>query len=172
MTDIFRDGRFQPDDWRLLGADEAVPAEGGVILTEAQWQAARESLAGSNAPLGLLLQPASDLDDLAADFPRFAVIALTFPKFADGRGFSQARLLRDRHGYEGEIRAVGDVLIDLVPFMFRVGITTLVVENEPTRQQLTEGSLPLVPFFYQPAADDAVRPEASRPWLRRAAVAT
>lgn len=169
MTDVYRDGRFQPNDWRFLGADEPVPAEGGVILSEAQWAANRETLAASNAPLGLVLEPASDLDDVAGDLGRFAVVALRFPKFADGRAFSQARLLRDRHGFAGEIRAVGEVLIDLVPFMARVGITAFEVAHEPTRRRLAEGRLPLVPYFYQPAADDAVQPAANRPWLRRAA---
>ena len=168
MSDVFRDGRFQAQDWPVLAADAPLPAAGGVVIGKARYLAERDALAASNAVVGLLVEPADTLDDIAADLDRFPVIVVRFPKFNDGRGFSHARILRERHGYAGELRATGDVLIDLVPFMQRSGFTAFEVVNEPTRQALTEGRLPLVPFFYQPAADAAAKPLAGRPWLRQA----
>ena len=168
MTDVYRNGRFEPQDWPVLAADAPVPPEGGVRIGKARWLAERDALVAGGAAVGLALEPADDLDGIEADIGRFPVISVHFPKFGDGRGFSQARLLRERHGFGGEIRAVGDVLIDLVPFMFRVGITALEVENAPTRAALAGGRLPLVPFFYQPAADAAAQASSARPWLRRA----
>lgn len=167
-TDVYRNGRFEPNDFPVLGSDEALPAGGGVLLPKARFAADRPAVLESNAPFGLVLEPNDRIDDIAADLGRFPVIAVRFPKFADGRAFSLARLLREKHGYAGEIRAIGDVLIDLVPFMGRVGITAFEVANEPTRAALTEGRQPIVPYFYQPAADAAEVPPG-RPWLRKAA---
>jgi uncharacterized protein (DUF934 family) len=170
MTDVFRNGRFEPDSWRLLADDEPIPAQGGVILPKARFLAEAGGLAASNAAIGLALEPSDSLDDLGDHLDRAALVTVKFPKFGDGRAFSLARLLRERHGYAGEIRATGDVLIDLIPFMGRVGIDAYVVVHEPTRAALAAGRVPLVPYFYQPASDGARKPEAAagRPWLRRA----
>ena len=74
----------------------------------------------------------------------------TFPAFTDGRGYSSARLLVERFGYKGELRAVGDVLADQIPLMRRCGITAFVVKHEPTRKALENGELATVNIFYQP----------------------
>ena len=100
-------------------------------LSKKRWLAERERLAARNAPLGLLIEPARSIDDIAADLPRFALIALDFPKFSDGRAFSTARLLREKHGYTGELRAVGNVLSDQIPFMRRVGFDAFEVTHAP-----------------------------------------
>jgi uncharacterized protein (DUF934 family) len=99
----------------------------------------------------LQIEPGETIDDLAADFGRFALIALSFPKFADGRAFSTARLLRDKHGFTGELRAVGAVLSDQIPYMRRVGFDTFAVTHAPTRRALAEGRIPEVTLYYQPA---------------------
>ena len=138
-----------------------------MVLSKAQWIAAHEGLAGRNAPLGLRLEPGEPIDDIAADLPRFALIALSFPKFRDGRAFSTARLLRDKHGYRGELRAVGEVLSDLIPFMRRVGFDAFEVGHAPTRRALAEGRIAEVALHYQPAAPGETRTCGPRPWLRR-----
>ena len=99
-------------------------------------------------------------------FSRFAIIALDFPKFSDGRAFSTARLLREKHGYAGELRAVGNVLADQIPLMRRVGFDTFEVTNAPTRRALAEDRLAEVTLHYQPAGA-AEPPAGTRPWLRR-----
>jgi phosphoadenosine phosphosulfate reductase len=136
------------------------------ILSRKRWLAERDRLAGRNAPLGLRIEAGESVDDIAADLPRFAVIALGFPKFADGRAFSTATLLRDKCGFAGELRAVGNVLSDQIPYMRRVGFDSFEVTHGPTRRALTEGRIPEVRLHYQPAiAREA--PAGARPWLRR-----
>jgi phosphoadenosine phosphosulfate reductase len=146
---------------------EALP-DAPVIVPKKRWLAERDALAVRNAPLGLLLTAGEAIDDIAADLDRFALIALDFPKFSDGRAFSTARLLREKHGFAGELRAVGNVLADQIPFMRRVGFTAFEVTHGPTRRALTEGCIAEVTLHYQPAGP-ADAPAGARPWLRRSA---
>ncbi|MFZ1105332.1 MAG: DUF934 domain-containing protein [Hyphomicrobiaceae bacterium] len=162
---IWRGAAFFTDGWAKAAEDGALP-DTPVILSKTRWLAQRDRLAGRNAPLGLRIEPGETIDDIAADLGRFALIALSFPKFADGRAFSTATLLRDKHGFAGELRAVGAVLSDQVPYMRRVGFDTLEVTHIPTRRALAEGRIPEVTLYYQPAvADEALA--GPRPWLRR-----
>jgi uncharacterized protein (DUF934 family) len=162
---IWRGHAFHTDAWAKAADGEPLP-DTPVILSKTRWLAEREQLAGRNAPLGIRIEPGEALDDIAADLGRFALIALSFPKFADGRAFSTATLLRDKHGFAGELRAVGNVLSDQVPYMRRVGVDTFEVTHAPTRRALAEGRLAEVTLYYQPAV--AHEPPAStRPWLRK-----
>jgi phosphoadenosine phosphosulfate reductase len=150
----------------VKAADGEALSDAPVVLSKARWLAERDGLAGRNAPLGLQIEPGETLDDIAADLARFALIALSFPKFADGRAFSTARLLREKHGFAGELRAVGAVLADQIPYMRRCGFDTFAVAHAPTRRALAEGRVPEVTLYYQPAT--AHEPPARiRPWLRR-----
>ena len=162
---IWRDGGFHADAW-VAAADSVALPDVPVILTKAQWLAQREGLQDRRAPLGLRLEPGESIDGIATDLERFALIALSFPKFSDGRAFSTARLLREKHGYRGELRAVGNVLADQIPFMRRVGFDSYEVSNRPTRLALVEGRIADVTLHYQPAG--RAEPSAgTRPWLRR-----
>jgi uncharacterized protein (DUF934 family) len=162
---IWRGAAFHTDAWVRPAEDEPVP-EAPAVISKQRWLAQRERLVGRNAPLALQIEPGEAIDDLAADLHRFALIALNFPKFADGRAFSTARLLRDKHGFQGELRAVGNVLSDQIPYMRRCGFDTFEVTHGPTRRALVEGRIPEVTLHYQPAtAPDP--PAGTRPWLRR-----
>ena len=93
-----------------------------------------------------------DVVEMVADLPRLELVALEFPKFSDGRALSQARLLRERYGYRGEIRAMGDVLRDQLFFMTRCGFDAF----EPRPDRSLEDALAAFDEFsasYQPAAD-------------------
>jgi len=162
---IWRGSAFHTDAWARPADGELLP-DSPVILSKARWLAERDGLAGRNAPLGLQIEPGEAIDDLAADLGRFALIALSFPKFADGRAFSTARLLRDKHGFTGELRAVGAVLSDQIPYMRRVGFDTFAVTHGPTRRALAEGRIAEVTLYYQPATA-AEPPAGTRPWHRR-----
>ena len=164
---IWRDGAFRRDAWLRAADGEPLP-DAPVILTKKRWVAERDALAGHNAPLGLHLDAGERIDDIAADLARFALIALAFPKFSDGRAFSTARLLRDKHGYAGELRAVGNVLADQIPFMRRVGFDAFEVAHAPTRRALSQGGLAEVTLHYQPAGTPEP-PAGTRPWHRRSA---
>jgi uncharacterized protein (DUF934 family) len=122
----------------------------------------RASLAGR---LGVSVQPGEPLDDLVPFLPELALVALSFPTFSDGRSYSKAELLRARHGYEGALRASGDVLIDQVPHMLRLGFTEFEVSNPTALKRLAEGRIGGIEQRYQPA----VIPEevgASYSWRR------
>ena len=97
-------------------------------VTLEQWQEQRSELQGQALELTVTSEQTADLfgDDAAA----FARICIDFPKFSDGRGYSAARLLRERHGYKGELRAVGDVLIDQLFFMKRCGFDTFALRDD------------------------------------------
>jgi uncharacterized protein (DUF934 family) len=162
---IWRGAGFFTDGWATAADSDPLP-DTPVILTRKRWLAERDALAGRNTPLGLRIEPGEALDDIAGDLGRFALIALSFPKFADGRAFSIATLLRDKHRFAGELRAVGNVLADQLPYMRRVGFDTFEVTHALTRRALAEGGLAEVTLYYQPAV---VRepPARTRPWLRR-----
>jgi phosphoadenosine phosphosulfate reductase len=162
---IWRGIAFYTDGWAKATDGEPL-AEAPLILSKQRWLAERDGLAGRNAPLGLLIEPAETIDDIAADLGRFAMIVLNFPKFADGRAFSLATLLRDKHGFAGELRAAGNVLSDQIPYMRRCGFDTYEVTHAPTRRALAEGRLAEVTLYYQPATVPEV-PAGTRPWLRR-----
>ena len=121
MQNVIRGRTLVRDNWRKLEAD-ASPTSGEELLVPlARWRAEREDLRRHEGRLGLWLEPEDDPAAAAADRELFEVIAVNFPRFADGRGYSIARLLRERHGYRGELRAVGDVQRDQLFYLMRCG---------------------------------------------------
>ena len=117
-----KDGRFGWDDDRfaMVADDEALPA-GDVIVSVKRFMAEGEAML-ADRKVGVRLEPSEAVEDLAYDLPRLALVALAFPKFSDGRNLSAARLLRDRYGFKGEIRAVGEVLREQAMHMVRCGV--------------------------------------------------
>lgn len=140
---------FREDEWTRIGSpDEAVPGERQIAPLEV-WLA----LGGNErAGMGVHVTPGEALDPLLDHLDEIALVSLGFPKFSDGRSFSKAELLRSRHGYEGRIRASGEVLIDQIPHMLRTGFDEFEVSNETTLKRLGEGRVGGLPFHYQPSA--------------------
>lgn len=97
-------------------------------VTLEEWKENRDSLSGQN--LELTLESSETADLIGDDAQSFQRISINFPKFADGRGYSAARLLRERYGYQGELRATGDVLIDQLYFMKRCGFSTFALRDD------------------------------------------
>ena len=142
MADLARSAEMKSDSWQLLdtpqdvaralsGASHGAP---GVLVPLALWLASRESLRASGMRLGVQLDATDDPQDVAADLADLALIAVRFPKFSDGRGYSIARLLRGRYGYRGELRAVGDVLLDQLYYMKRVGFDAFALRDDQDAQ--------------------------------------
>jgi len=160
-----RDG-FVEDKWVPLGDDVPVPADGAIVVSLKRWLAERETLASRAAPVGVAVGAGADAQAHLPDLAERPLVALAFDKFADGRSFSYARILRDRRGFQGELRATGDVLIDEIPLMLRCGFDSFEVTNEPTVHALKAGRLPGSPLHYQPSSAHDEAHEGTRPWLR------
>lgn len=139
--------RFVPID------DEApLPGEGAVVVSLGRFEADREALLAREGDLGVRLRPDESPKALADDLDRIALVALEFPVFSDGRAFSSARLLRERLGYAGEIRAVGDVLCEQLPFMLRSGFDTFDMASADALAE-AEAVFGEVRIVYQPTGD-------------------
>jgi uncharacterized protein (DUF934 family) len=122
MGSLILDRRIAANDWTTLADDAALPAAGKVIVSLKRWRAEREALAASGLTVGVRIPNTEDVGAVAAELAGLPLIAVEIPKFGDGRAYSQARVLRERHGYGGEIRAQGDVLHDQLFHMSRCGI--------------------------------------------------
>lgn len=154
MTKIWNESGFVTGDpWIIETEDrKAGPDEKAILSLDAFL----EKAAGTNETgLGVLVNPADDVRRLEGHLDRLALVAVAFPAFNDGRAFSHASLLRSRLKFSGEVRAVGDVLIDQVPLMLRVGIDSFAVTNETALKRLSENRLPGIQHHYQPAVRDA-----------------
>jgi len=126
-TLIDRNGPRQ-DHWSCFQdaqAGAAPPAPGAqLILSLAQWKLHAQALLAAGARLGICLEPAEGPEEIAGLLDRVELLAVRFPAFTDGRGYSSARLLRQRYGWTGELRAVGDVLRDQMFYLARCGFDT------------------------------------------------
>lgn len=140
--------------------DEEIPA-GDVILSLTRFQSEGEGPLGEGFGVGVRVEPDEAVEALAYDLPRIAVVALVFPKFRDGRAFSAARILRERLGYGGEVRAVGDVLLEQAPFMVRCGFTAFEPADGAGAEQWTLAAHRFR-HVYQRAADDRIPAFAER----------
>jgi len=116
------DGRFQlaEDPFTCVGDEREIPP-GDVIISLARFQESGDALLSEGRKVGVRLESDQEVEALAYDLPRLSVVALAFPKFGDGRAYSNARILRARYGFKGEVRAVGDVLREQAAFMVRCG---------------------------------------------------
>ena len=131
------------DSWLLLPDSEIAGPAPHRLLTLVQWQAVRDAWP-ADVPVGVLLPNTADVEDLAADLPRIALVALEFPKWVDGRAYSRAHVLRARLRYAGEIRATGEVLVDMMPLLQRCGVDAVVL-REGERQASAERALGFFP---------------------------
>jgi uncharacterized protein (DUF934 family) len=125
-------GRIVDDVWTEVDTTErlhAAPADAPLLVPLALWLAERAALIARVAPIGVSLEPDDDPASIAPDLARFGLVAIRFPKFTDGRGYSIARLLRERYGYAGPLRAVGDVLRDQLFFMLRCGFDSFALKH-------------------------------------------
>jgi uncharacterized protein (DUF934 family) len=147
---------FAEDGWtRIASPDEVVPGERQIAPLEI-WL----TLGGNErAGLGVHVAPGEALEPLLEHLDEVALISLGFPKFSDGRSFSKAELLRSRYGYEGPIRASGEVLIDQIPHMLRTGFDEFEVSDETALRRLREGRVGGLPHYYQPTAKAAAAGE-------------
>ncbi len=149
---LLKNGSVTKDTYIDVSNAELIPDSGGVIISLAQWQEQRNNLAQRSDPLGIVLRSDEKPELIAADLQYFSVIALDFPAFGDGRAYSSARLLRDRYGYTGELRAIGDVLLEQLHFMNRVGFDAFAINSNDAAHDW-EIAAADISVWYQPASD-------------------
>jgi uncharacterized protein (DUF934 family) len=135
------------------------------LLTLAQWHGVRSQWP-ADMPVGVLYANDTDIEELADDLPRLALVALQFPKWFDGRAYSQARLLRVRYRFQGEVRATGEVVVDMLPLLKRTGFDAVVLRADQSKDA-AERALGFFrghyqgdvveprPLFVRPAAEQA-----------------
>ncbi len=167
MTRIWRESGFVENDPWIVESEEVKAAEEQKVLLPLD-QLIEKAETSNDVGLGVLIRPADDVRRLEPYLSRLELVAVDFPAFNDGRAFSHASLLRDRLAYRNELRAVGDVLIDQIPLMLRVGIDSFAVKNATALKRLEEGRLPGISFHYQPTARPAEK-AGGYSWRRRSA---
>ena len=133
MQQIIKGNEVVQDSWALLPKDatlDQLTNTGDVIVPLALWLEHAHALKARDGRLGVWLDSDEEAENIADDLEHFAVIALNFPVFSDGRNYSNARLLRDRYAYKGELRAIGDVLRDQLFFMHRCGFDAYALRED------------------------------------------
>lgn len=148
---LIRNGALADDAFATTADNTPLPA-GGAIVSLPRFRCEREALLARNAPLGVRLKASESPEELGGDVHRLSVVALEFPAFRDGRGFSWARMLRQRLGYRGEIRATGHFLYDQIAFLQRVGFDAFEVPEGFTPAHFAR-ALGEMSYVYQPSAD-------------------
>lgn len=164
---ILRGGEIVADDWTVVedGRTELGTAGGKVIVTLARWRTEREALLAGHAAVGVLVPNTADIEAVYPEIDDRPLIALQFPTFADGRALSQAVVLRKRLQYRHELRAVGDVIRDLVFWLGRCGFDSIAPRKDQDLEACRAG-LDELTVAYQASAD-----KHTPVWVRRRQIA-
>lgn len=149
---LIKDREVTEDTWTHISEDGQVPATGGAIVSLSRWRDERAALSGRNAPIGVRLEPEDGPEAVLDDLDRLDLIAIPFAAFKDGRGYSTARLLRERHGFTGELRAIGNVLRDQLAFMERCGFDSFEYAGKTDAAEAVRAFRDIA-AVYQTAAD-------------------
>ncbi len=163
---LWNGSAFVADDFARAETPDAAPANTGVILP-LEIFLALDGTARSSGRFAPEVLPGEPIDSLLPDLGGLSLIVLAFPAYNDGRSYSKAELLRSRHGFKGRLRASGDVLVDQIPYMIRVGFSELEVTHRLARQRLEDGTLTGFALHYQPAAKPS-QAEGGYSWRRSA----
>jgi uncharacterized protein (DUF934 family) len=149
---LVKNGEIVSDEYLRILDDAPIPANGAVLVPAVRFLAAAAEFVARSADTGVIWPNNRDIDELAPHLDKIALVALVFPKYQDGRAYSQARILRERYRYRGELRATGAVLRDQFVFMLRAGFDSFEVKKEADAK-----AFPAVAkrysVFYQPTGD-------------------
>jgi uncharacterized protein (DUF934 family) len=149
---LVKNGEIVNDVYVRVLDDAPIPSGVPIILSAERFLAEAGALVGRDAPIGVVWPNDRRVGELAPWLAQLALVALVFPKFRDGRAYSQARLLRERHGFRGELRATGDVLRDQFQFLIRAGFDALEVKKPADARAFAQAAARFS-VFYQPSAD-------------------
>ena len=162
---LVKNARIITDLFVHVADGAELPGDGAILVAAERFLADPEALLRRAGKVGVIWPNNRDLDGLVPYLDRLAVVALVFPTFRDGRAYSQARLLRERHGYDGELRATGQILRDQFVFMSRAGFDTFEVKKDADADAFAE-TMKRYSVFYQPTGDGRVTALHRRQQLR------
>jgi len=157
---LVENGRIVEDRYLRVADDAPIPERVPVIVSARRFLAEADALSRRDGSLGVAWPNDRRVAELKPWLGHLALIALNFPKFRDGRAYSQARLLRETYGFRGTLRATGDVLRDQFTFLLRAGFDSFEVKK-PADARVFAESVARYSVFYQPSADGRI------PALRR-----
>ncbi|QIG95349.1 MULTISPECIES: DUF934 domain-containing protein [unclassified Bradyrhizobium] len=162
---LVKQGRLTTDLFVHVADGAELPGDGAVLVSAERFLADPEALLRRPGKVGVIWPNNRNLDDLVSHLDRLASVALVFPTFRDGRAYSQARLLRERYGYDGELRATGQVLRDQFVFMTRAGFDAFEVKKDADADAFA-ATMKRYSVFYQPTGDGRVTALNRRMQLR------
>src|SRR5229473_1934023 len=162
---LVKQGRITTDAFVHVPDGAELPGDGAILISGPRFLKDPETLSRRTGKTGVIWPNNRDLDDLVPYLGRLAAVALVFPSFRDGRAYSQARLLRERYGYDGELRATGQVLRDQFVFVLRAGFDTFEVKKQSDAEAFAN-TVKRYSVFYQPTGDGRVTALNRRMLLR------
>jgi uncharacterized protein (DUF934 family) len=152
---LVKGGKIATDAFVHVADDAEIPGDGAILVSAVRFVENAGALSQRAGPTGVIWPNNRDLDDLVPHLANVAMVALVFPTFRDGRAYTQARLLRERHGFKGELRATGQVLRDQFVFMLRAGFDAFVVKKQSDAEAFAT-TVKHYSVFYQPTGDGRV----------------
>jgi uncharacterized protein (DUF934 family) len=152
---LVKNGKILGDAFVHVADDAEIPGDGAILISSTRFLDDPEALLRRAGKTGVIWPNNRDVDDLVPYLDRLAVIGLVFPSFRDGRAYSQARLLRERYSYRGELRATGQVLRDQFVFMLRAGFDAFEVKKDSDAEAFAL-TAKRYSVFYQPTGDGRI----------------
>jgi len=162
---LVKGGKITEDAFVHVADGADLCADGAVLVSAARLLENPEALLGRAGKVGVIWPNNRDVDDLVPHLGRLAAVALVFPTFRDGRAYSQARLLRERFSWRGELRATGQVLRDQFVFMLRAGFDAFEVKKQSDAEAFAQ-TAKRYSVFYQPTGDGRITALHRRMQLR------
>lgn len=162
---LVKNAKITTDPFVQIADGAELPGDGDILVSAQRFLGDPAALLERAGKVGVVWPNNRAVDDLVPHLNRLAAVALVFPSFRDGRAYSQARLLRERHGYDGELRATGQVLRDQFVFMSRAGFDAFEVKKDADADAFAE-TMKRYSVFYQPTGDGRVTAFHRRMQLR------
>jgi uncharacterized protein (DUF934 family) len=162
---LVKNGKISTDEFVHVPDGTELPGDGAILVSAARFLEDPETLSRRTGKTGVIWPNNRDLDELVPYLGGLAMVALVFPSFRDGRAYSQARLLRERYRFHGEMRATGQVLRDQFVFMLRAGFDAFEVKKESDAEAFTN-TAKRYSVFYQPTGDGRITALHQRMQLR------
>ncbi|MEE4011089.1 DUF934 domain-containing protein [Roseibium sp. FZY0029] len=167
MATIFKDGDFVEETWVRTDTETGAAVQGDALVPMTVFLVDPDAFLARDGKTAVIIEAGDDVELIEKYLDRLALVAVDFPSFSDGRGFSAARILREQIGYKGDIRAIGNYILDQVPLARRCGVSTFEISKPEVLKALKAGEWPEVTKYLQPVGTVDEIPEGTRPWARR-----